>query len=88
MERLMNVDPMILNRCNQKYYDKVLSKYDISYTQMFILMAIYEHKGLSMNELAVIGAYDKDISELMCGFVRDFLNKLFTNNKKQYIIHS
>lgn len=59
MERLMNVDPMILNRCNQKYYDKVLSKYDISYTQMFILMAIYEHKGLSMNELAVIGAYDK-----------------------------
>ena len=59
MERIMNVDPMILNRCNQKYYDKVLSKYDISYTQMFILMAIYEHKGLSMNELAIIGAYDK-----------------------------
>lgn len=56
---LNNVDPMILNRCNQKYYDKALAKYDLSYTQMFILMAIYENKGLSMNELAQIGAYDK-----------------------------
>lgn len=49
----------ILDRCNQKYYDKVLSEYGLGYSQYAFLSAIYENEGLVMNELAANGSYDK-----------------------------
>ena len=57
--KISDIDQSILSRCNQKYYDKALAKYDISYTQMYLLLNIYENEGVSMYELANDGAYDK-----------------------------
>lgn len=55
----LSLDSSILYRCNQKHYDKLLSKYDIGYTQMILLTQIYENEGISMNELATTGVFDK-----------------------------
>ena len=52
-------DSSILYRCNQKYYDKVLSKYELGYTQMLFLLKIYENEGQNMNDLATVGSFDK-----------------------------
>ncbi len=60
MERqLEGVDISILYRCNQKYYDKALSEYGIGYTHLILLLGIYENEGISMNELAYMGSFDK-----------------------------
>ncbi len=58
-KKISEIDQSILSRCNQKYYDKVLLKYNLSYTQMYLLLNIYENEGISMYELASSGAYDK-----------------------------
>ncbi len=55
----MSLDSSILYRCNQKYYDKLLANYGIGYTQMLLLCQIFEHEGISMNELAGSGSFDK-----------------------------
>ena len=55
----LSLDSSILYRCNQKHFDKLLSKYDIGYTQLILLTQIYESEGISMNELAVLGVFDK-----------------------------
>ena len=55
----LSLDSSILYRCNQKHYDKLLSKYEIGYTQMILLTQIYENEGISMNELANVGVFDK-----------------------------
>lgn len=39
------------------------------------------------DEKTVWDRIDKDIPELICGFVRDFCEKMFTNHIKQYIMH-
>ena len=57
--KLIGLDSSILYRCNQKYYDKQLQEYGIGYTQFTFLTEIYEHEGISMNELAVRGSFDK-----------------------------
>lgn len=49
----------ILDRCNQKYYDKVLNEYGLGYSQYTFLSAIYENEGMSMIELASSGSFDK-----------------------------
>ena len=54
-----SLDSSILYRCSAKYFDKVLSEYDLGYTGMLLLTQIYENKNIAMNELAVSGAYDK-----------------------------
>ena len=60
MERkLEGVDISILYRCNQKYYDKVLGDFGIGYTHLILLLGIYENEGISMNELAYMGSFDK-----------------------------
>ena len=41
-----------LFRCNQKYYDKVLSEYGLSYSGLIFLISIYEDEGLMLNRLA------------------------------------
>ena len=55
----LSLDSSILYRCNQKYFDKLLSTYEIGYTHMLLLTEIYEEEGISMNELAVRGVFDK-----------------------------
>ena len=55
----LSFDSSILYRCNQKYFDKLLSEYDLGYTHMLLLTEIYENEGISMNELAQRGVFDK-----------------------------
>jgi len=55
----LSLDSSILYRCNQKYFDKQLSEYDLGYTNMLLLTQIYEQEGISMNELALRGVFDK-----------------------------
>ena len=55
----LSLDSSILYRCNQKYFDKLLSNYDLGYTHMLLLTEIYENEGISMNELAIRGVFDK-----------------------------
>ena len=55
----LSLDSSILYRCNQKYFDKLLSEYDLGYTHMMLLTQIYEEEGISMNELALRGVFDK-----------------------------
>ncbi|MDO4198289.1 MAG: anaerobic ribonucleoside-triphosphate reductase activating protein [Erysipelotrichaceae bacterium] len=57
--RYQSLDSSIIYRCSSKYFDKVLSEYDLGYTGMLLLVQIYEHENISMNELASLGAYDK-----------------------------
>lgn len=49
----------ILYRCAQKYYDKQLENYQIGAGQILFLILIYEHEGITMQELAGKGAFDK-----------------------------
>ena len=55
----LSLDSSILYRCNQKHFDKLLSKYEIGYTQLMLMTKIYESEGISMNELATMGVFDK-----------------------------
>lgn len=55
----MSLDSSILYRCSQKHFDKLLNKYELGYTQLILLTQIYESEGISMNELALIGVFDK-----------------------------
>ena len=55
----LSLDSSVLYRCNQKHFDKLLDKYGIGYTQLILLTQIYEQEGISMNELAVRGVFDK-----------------------------
>lgn len=58
-KKYVSLDSSILYRCNQKHFDKILSKFDISYTHLILLIEIYEKQGVSMNELAIMGVFDK-----------------------------
>ncbi len=53
------INTSILYRSMQKFYDKRLSEYDIGSGQLPFLLLIYEHEGISMQELAKMGAFDK-----------------------------
>ncbi len=55
----LSLSSSILYRCNQKHFDKLLSRYEIGYTQLILLTQIYEKEGVSMNELALNGVFDK-----------------------------
>ena len=55
----LSLDSSILYRCNQKHFDKLLGKFDLGYTQLILLTQIYENEGISMNELASKGVFDK-----------------------------
>ena len=55
----LSLSSSILYRCNQKHFDKLLSRYEIGYTQLILLTQIYEKEGISMNELALNGVFDK-----------------------------
>ena len=53
------MDISILYRCTQKYYDKQLSEFPITAGQLPFLILIYENEGISMQQLAVKGSFDK-----------------------------
>lgn len=55
----LSLDSSVLYRCNQKHFDKLLAKYGLGYTHLILLTEIYENEGVSMNELATLGVYDK-----------------------------
>ena len=55
----LSLDSSILYRCNQKHFDKLLSRFDLGYTHLILLTQIYENEGISMNELASKGVFDK-----------------------------
>jgi len=97
--RFISLDSSILYRCNQKYYDKKLGEYDLGYSQFIFLVEIYEHEGISLNDLATRGSFDKgtitkSIQKLeQQGYVRlensenDKRSKLlFTSEKAREII--
>ena len=49
----------ILFRNTQKYFDKVLAQCDIGSGQLIFLFSIYEHEGITMQEVTQIGELDK-----------------------------
>lgn len=49
----------ILYRNTQKYFDKVLAKYEIGSGQLFYLFYIYENEGISMQETSRFSEVDK-----------------------------
>lgn len=49
----------VLYRNTQKFFDKVLSRYDIGSGQLLSLFFINEHEGITMQELAQSGEVDK-----------------------------
>lgn len=53
------MDSSILYRSTQKYYDKMLQNLKLTYAQLPILIQIYENEGISLQEIACIGGYDK-----------------------------
>ncbi len=53
------MDSSILYRSTQKYYDKMLQNLELTYAQLPILIQIYENEGISLQEIAHIGGYDK-----------------------------
>lgn len=46
-------------RMGNRYYDRVLSPYQIGCGQQFFLLRIYENRGISMYDLACLGWFDK-----------------------------
>lgn len=57
--KIKDSDSSILYRCNQKYFDKALLEYGLGYSHLIFLLEIYENEGISLNDLAVLGAFDK-----------------------------
>ncbi len=55
----LSLDFSILYRCTQKYYDIALQDLDINAGQVPFLTIINENEGLSMNQLAKLGSFDK-----------------------------
>ena len=53
------LDISILYRSTQKYYDKMLQSLSLTYAQLPILILIYEHEGISLQQIAYEGGYDK-----------------------------
>ena len=49
----------ILFRNTQKYFDKVLTQYNLGSGQLIFLFSIYEHEGITMQEVTKIGELDK-----------------------------
>ena len=57
--RNLSLDSSIIYRSSQKYFDRLLTKYDLGYGNILILTLINEREGISMNDLANLGNFDK-----------------------------
>lgn len=53
------LDISILYRSTQKYYDQMLHSISLTYAQLPILILIYENEGISQQQIAQDGGYDK-----------------------------
>ncbi len=53
------VDLSILYRNTQKYYDHVLSSFEIGWGQIFFLFFVYEQDGITMQEITKMSEVDK-----------------------------
>lgn len=49
----------MLYRATQRHYDRQLEQIGLSYAQLPILIMVYEQEGITMNQLAKQGQYDK-----------------------------
>ena len=48
-----------IQRCTQRYFETALAGFSIGYGQQFFLLRISEQEGISLQELAKRGNYDK-----------------------------
>lgn len=48
-----------IQRCTQRYFEAALTDFSIGYGQQFFLLRISEQEGISLQELAKRGNYDK-----------------------------
>lgn len=91
----------ILFRNTQKYFDKVLAQYDIGSGQLIFLLSIYEHEGITMQEVTQIGELDKgtttkSIQKLIeQGYIQSCIDendhrvkRLYTTSKAANIMNS
>ena len=53
------MDSSILYRTTQKYFDRELQQFQLTYAQLPVLIMVYENEGISMQEIAFQGKYDK-----------------------------
>lgn len=53
------MDSSILYRSTQKFFDKKLQPFQLTYAQLPVLIMVYENEGVSMQEIATQGLYDK-----------------------------
>lgn len=53
------MDSSILYRTTQKYFDRELQQFKLTYAQLPVLIMVYENEGISMQEIAFQGKYDK-----------------------------
>ncbi len=56
---VLSLDSSILYRSSQKHFDKIFAKYNLGYASSLFLTTIYEHEGITMNEIAITGNFDK-----------------------------
>lgn len=54
---LMNIS--VLYRLTQKYFDRHLASYGIGSGQMIFLLLVNEHEGITMQQLTLLGDFDK-----------------------------
>ena len=53
------LDLNILSRATQKYYDRQLQPFNLTYAQLPVLLMIYESEGITANQIVNQGQYDK-----------------------------
>ena len=93
------MDVSILYRTTQKFYDRMLQSMDLTYAQLPILLLIYENEGISMQNIALQGQYDKgtitkNVQKLVTlGYVQIIpstkdkrLKELYTTDKTKQIV--
>lgn len=82
----LSLESSIVYRSSQKYFDRALAKYNLGYSNIIVLTLINENAGISMNDLAVLGNFDKgtitkSIQHLIDeGYVKTFVS---SNDKRQ-----
>ncbi len=56
---ILSLDSSILYRSSQKHFDRIFERYGLGYASALFLTIIYETEGITMNEVAVSGSFDK-----------------------------
>lgn len=99
-QNFLTIDTSIIYRSTQKFFDNALAKYNIGYGQVLFLTLIYENEGITMNQLSLLGSFDKgtitkSIQKLIeLEYIRYEISSndkrhknLYTTNKCQDVIH-